>query len=150
MSLCFFPLNLSPSKNVLVQNMTVRKFRVGGTLEDELVIMFMADYHLQIDAAKAEFEKDLESNDASSKTKHINSNLFGEKWKALSGLSHTESVTYIALSLDRFRDTVTNPKFTDVVISRNALQNSIAFSENEIRSVRLGKSKHIIVPDTSV
>jgi len=95
--------------NILVQNMVVRKFRVGGTLEDELVIMFMADYHIQIDAAKSEFEKDVEAGDASSKAKKVDSAMF-----------------------DRFRDTVTNPKFTDVVISRKALEKVVGFNENEI------------------
>lgn len=57
--------------------MVVRKFRVGGTLEDELVIMFMADYHIQIDAAKSEFEKDVEAGDASSKAKKVDSAMFG-------------------------------------------------------------------------
>jgi hypothetical protein len=40
-------------------------------------------------------------------------------------------------SLDRFRDTVTNPKFTDVVISRKALEKVVGFNENEIRLVQI-------------
>lgn len=55
----------------------VRKFRVGGTLEDELVIMFLEDYLLQIDAAKAEFEKDVSSGNAGAKTKSIGPEVFG-------------------------------------------------------------------------
>ncbi|KAI8582129.1 hypothetical protein K450DRAFT_229147 [Umbelopsis ramanniana AG] len=95
--------------NILVQSMVVRKFRVGGTLEDELVIMFMEDYLLQIDAAKAEFEKDVSSGDAGAKTKSIGPQVF-----------------------DTFRDAVTNPKFTDVVISRKALTKTVGFTETEI------------------
>jgi hypothetical protein len=57
--------------------MMVRKFRVGGTLEDELVIMFLEDYLLQIDAAKAEFEKDVSSGNAGAKTKSIGPEVFG-------------------------------------------------------------------------
>jgi len=92
--------------NVLVQNGIVRKFRVGGTLEDELVVMFMVDYHVQIDAAKAEFENDLETGDA---TRKVESDVF-----------------------DRFRDTIINPKFTDVVISRKALESTVGLNETEI------------------
>ncbi|KAH8553917.1 serine-threonine protein kinase 19-domain-containing protein [Umbelopsis sp. PMI_123] len=90
--------------NILVQNMIVRKFRVGGTLEDELVIMFLDDYLLQIDAAKTEFENEVSSGEVSAKAKAI----------------------------DRFRDIVTNPKFTDVAISRNALTKIVGFNETEI------------------
>ncbi|KAG2180460.1 hypothetical protein INT44_003464 [Umbelopsis vinacea] len=95
--------------NILVQSMMVRKFRVGGTLEDELVIMFMEDYLLQIVAAKAEFEKDVASGHAGAKTKSIGPQVF-----------------------DMFRDAVTNPKFTDVVIARKALTKIVGFNETEI------------------
>jgi hypothetical protein len=61
----------------LVQNLIVRKFRVGGTLEDELVIMFMADYMAEILNAKAEFEADVKQDEASTKTKSAHSDLFG-------------------------------------------------------------------------
>jgi hypothetical protein len=60
-----------------VQNLIVRKFRVGGTLEDELVIMFMTDYMAEILNAKAEFEADVEKEEASTKTKSVHSDLFG-------------------------------------------------------------------------
>ncbi|CAO3692957.1 unnamed protein product [Umbelopsis ramanniana] len=95
--------------NILVQGMMVRKFRVGGTLEDELVIMFIEDYLLQIDAAKAEFENDVSSGNAGAKTKSIGPEVF-----------------------EKFRGAVTNPKFTDVVISRNALTKIVGFNETEI------------------
>ncbi|KAG2174850.1 hypothetical protein INT43_005912 [Umbelopsis isabellina] len=95
--------------DILVQNLIVRKFRVGGTLEDELVIMFMTDYMAEILNAKVEFEADVEKEEASTKTKSVHSDLF-----------------------DRFRETVSNHKFTDVVISRKALRNIAGFSETEI------------------
>jgi hypothetical protein len=50
---------------------------VGGTLEDELVIMFMADYMAEILNAKAEFEADVKQDEASTKTKSAHSDLFG-------------------------------------------------------------------------
>jgi hypothetical protein len=57
--------------------MIVRKFRVGGTLEDELVIMFLDDYLLQIDAAKTEFENEVSSGEVSAKAKAIGPDVFG-------------------------------------------------------------------------
>lgn len=60
-----------------MQNLVVRKFRVGGTLEDELVIMFMTDYMAEILNAKVEFETDVEKEEASTKTKSVQSDLFG-------------------------------------------------------------------------
>ncbi|KAL1918661.1 uncharacterized protein VTP21DRAFT_2683 [Calcarisporiella thermophila] len=103
------PDNTAVDRNIdrLIKNKKLRKFRLGGSIEDEFVVMFLSDYLHQIQEAKKEFIKD------------------GE---------YEEHLRKVDVGLfDRFHKLVAEGSYTDVTIAKTSLQKEMQITDEEIK-----------------
>ncbi|RUP43519.1 serine-threonine protein kinase 19-domain-containing protein [Jimgerdemannia flammicorona] len=118
----FLPDNTA---NDLVKNGTLRKFRIGGTLDEEFAVMLTEAYIKQIKDAQAEFDEDMKAGRGTRKGKGVGENLFA-----------------------RFETFISNGAHTDVSITRHLLTVDMSASDEEISQLIISGLLTTKEPDT--